>query len=55
MRTFAEATSQLIDQLRVAQDTAHRMATLAESREKAFAESVAARIETLLDELGCYD
>jgi hypothetical protein len=55
MATFAEVSSRLIDQLREAHGTAGRLAALAEGREKAFAEGLAARIEYLLDELGCYD
>lgn len=56
MATFAEVTSHLIDQLRGARDTAKRMVTLTNCEdETAFAEDVAARLEHLLDDLGCYD
>ncbi|HUQ62850.1 MAG TPA: hypothetical protein VM121_03765 [Acidimicrobiales bacterium] len=56
MATFGEVNSHLIDQLRGARDTAKRMATVTKDQEEAaFAKDMAARIELLLDDLGCYD
>lgn len=56
MATFAEVSSHLIDQLRAARDTAARLAPLTDDeREKVFGSELAARIELLLDDLGCYD
>lgn len=56
LATFAEMSSHLIDQLRSARDTAKRMATVtSDGTDRAFAEDVAARLDHLLDDLGCYD
>lgn len=56
MASFAELSSRLIDELRAARNSAARMAELADDpREALFAEGVVARIEHLLDQLGCYD
>jgi len=56
MATFDEVSSHLIDQLRTARDTARRLVVATEDQqETAFAEDIAARIEHLLDDLGCYD
>jgi hypothetical protein len=56
MATFGEVSSHLIDQLRGARDTARRLVESTTDRdETAFAHDVTARIDQLLDDLGCYD